>query len=62
MKKRKSSYVFSDIVSEKKLDTDTSPTLEDIKRYDQLGRDLQSKAIFSGFKLLKNWLLNLINN
>lgn len=35
-----------------------SPAFEDIEKYDQLGRDLQSKAIFSMFKSIKRWFIS----
>ena len=37
-----------------------SPSIEDIKKYDQLGRDLQSKAIFSMLKSIKSWLVSFL--
>lgn len=40
----------------------TSPSLEDLIKYEQLGKKLQSDAFYFTYKAIQTWLLHLIHS
>ena len=52
---------FSSSISEGSVnDHKESPSFDDIIKYHRRGRDLHSKAVFLGFRMIKKRLFNLV--